>query len=114
MGGDRWQDLIEPRDEADDRRVAGKLANYLGRERGDRATKVRWLMRQLPLIEAEADKLDPQTPRAKAAAVRSLVVRYWRYSLERAGSGRGRPGSARYATELPRQSAPRGRSGKGS
>ncbi len=98
----------KPRDPAKDLQTAGKLANYLAREGGERTDKIRFVLKQLPLLEAEMEKQGPANGRAAAAIMRSLVIRYWRFYVEKT-TGRGRGDrNARYLAELPRETRARG------
>ena len=63
---------------------ARKLVNVLGKEKGERAEKLRWLEKNLLLIESEAaasfGAVDPTAKALNAKSV-SLVIRYWRREL---------------------------------
>lgn len=57
------------------------LLNLLSREPGTREEKQRWLEKNLPLIEAEADASFPDsepTDRAYWGKVKALVIRFYR------------------------------------
>jgi hypothetical protein len=54
------------------------LLNLLARERGSAEAKRAWLEAELPLIEAEAERMEPHDEKARRAAVKTLVFRYWR------------------------------------
>jgi hypothetical protein len=50
----------------------------LKKEPGSEAAKRRWLERELPLLLAEAERMEPSDVKARSAAFRSLIIRYWR------------------------------------
>lgn len=83
---------------------AAAWVNVLGREKGDYHDKLRWLVRELPLIEAEAAtkalaaKLDPEDEKVIRVFVRPIIIRYWRnYRKDKAASGNVHTAQARRA-----------------
>ena len=65
---------------------AERWSNVLGREAGSLQEKIRWLDRELELIEAEAEASFADknpTPKALNAKMRSTIIRWWRHERKK-------------------------------
>jgi hypothetical protein len=73
-----------------------KPLRLLSKEPGSAESKRAWIERELPLLQAEAERMEPDNPKARSAAFRSLAVRYWRQNLKapptRSTNGSGKTG----------------------
>jgi hypothetical protein len=63
--------------------------NLLKKEPGSPEEKAAWLERELPLLEALAEREYPTQPRKRSAEIKSRVIRHYRQHLK----GRGTPSS---------------------
>jgi hypothetical protein len=80
---DWWEGINAERSRDDEK--AERLVNVLFNLAGPREAKLKWLKKQMPLLEAEAGQLfDPEKePRKFGAAMCSVTIRYWRAKLMR-------------------------------
>src|SRR5262245_48455883 len=71
-------------DRTQDAAKALRLVNLLAQLEGSRAHKLKWLEKQMPLLEAEASKAghEPGT-RAFGAAIVSVTIRFYRYYVNK-------------------------------
>jgi len=68
-------DAVEPASPID---PLEKPLRLLSREPGSAEAKRAWMTRELPLLEAEAARQEPDNPKARSAAFRTVVLRFWR------------------------------------
>lgn len=79
---DDWLGGLELPDEAEAERRARRLVNAIARLDGSREEKLRWLLVNLTLIEAEAQRAGEQPgTRSFGAAVVSIAFRFYRRHL---------------------------------
>jgi hypothetical protein len=55
-----------------------KPLRLLKQEAGSEEAKRLWLSHELPILLAESERKEPHDARARSAAFRSLIIRYWR------------------------------------
>ena len=89
-----WWDRLDT-DQSKDEQKAKRLVNVLAKQPGSREKKLRWLLKLLPLLEAEAGKkFDPgEQPREFGCEMKSLTCRYWRARVRQAKGFGPRRGS---------------------
>jgi hypothetical protein len=77
-----WEDFFvsEEHEDTEVVRKATKLVNVLGHLPGSREQKHEWLLRELPLLEAEADTSGLEG-RALFGKLRALTIRFYRNFL---------------------------------
>ena len=89
-----WWDQLNT-DQSKDEQKAKRLVNVIAKQPGSREQKLKWLVKLLPLLEAEAGKkFDPVAqPREFGCEMKSLTCRYWRAKVRQAKGFGPRRGS---------------------
>ena len=82
---DDWIDHLRPSDEDDLRIKSERLARVLRHLPGDDEFKTRFLMQNIPLFEAEADKSGLFNGKRRSGAIVSMAIRYYRQAWNSRG-----------------------------